>query len=1136
MNTTKKRNRPLYFGLVVVLQLVGLLFPLASLADAQEIIVQPVRLATLVEAVELEPILVDMPVNTSTVAPAPDANPSMMNVASCTNVIYNNITTGGYIGDPAAGEEWLDWGTSSGGTVCKFRISYYTTAASPGTVKICFYSGTNQSNCPGSNIACYNISGLPGNGMYEVDIDLSGGSEFNLPPGNFGYSYEFDNNNTDMVIASGGSGNQDMFWADCTLSWFGGSPWAGFYMKITTEEDSPPDIDINPTSLNIDCTSSPTPIAAIEIEPTDLIGGRPSEKILIDGTGASGANPPTPATAGGNAVNLPPLINDAWKQPPVNMEHYYQNLRNIGLDPTRPDLQGLIARAGPDGAFTGTTESMTGTVTVAVMFVESNGSIDSNTYTWTTAHEDAIINGITSGLNWWTTMAAQHGCTLSFNVIPYRHTDSRVQQGYEPVTRSSDDAPLWVSAIMGNFGHTSGDHIARTGAFNTALRASQGTDWAYTAFICYNPPPAPSEYTDGYAAWAYMGGPYTNLLYRSFGWPMNQVFTHETGHIFWACDEYYQAGYGGCTDCGLCSSGSHGTDNGNCEFCNPNSVPCMMKLNTFNLCTYTPGQLGWGSCTGSSDCFTINNVGGQTLNVTSVTGVPSWLTLAPLPPYNIPGSGSQQVCLLVDCAAACAAPNPDATLAVNSNDPDEPSVNVSVHVDLTLTSWYRDADNDNYGDPNDSTQACSQPQGYVSDNTDCNDGCATCHPNAPEICDGLDNDCDGQTDEDFDVGDQCTVGIGECEASGNMVCTADETGTECDATPGQPSTEVCDNLDNDCDGQTDEDLTRPTTCGVGECAGNTGDETCTAGAWGGDTCDPYQGALPEICNGIDDDCDGLTDDDDPDCTGKLTWYGDTDSDTFGDPNNTYQACLQPAGYVSDNTDCNDFCSTCFPGANEVYDSLDNDCDGLTDEACDPPVLLSAESVMTHGGTLTCPIQLVTDPALANIEPRQDPSVGTPGPVNIEILFDRNIQPMDGSLNPNDEVTLSSGTITVLTITGPNLTIDMHGANNNDCLNVTLHGIASAYDGSCVVLDPDSVMPDTNLYIKVVLGECSDPPFANSSALVNIFDLGAVKSQISEPVTISNFYKDVKCDGDIGLFDLGLVKSNLFKQLSGINCP
>ncbi|MHC4796490.1 MAG: hypothetical protein ACYTF1_07580, partial [Planctomycetota bacterium] len=71
MNTTKKRNRPLYFGLVVVLQLVGLLFPLASLADAQEIIVQPVRLATLVEAVELEPILVDMPVNTSTVAPAP---------------------------------------------------------------------------------------------------------------------------------------------------------------------------------------------------------------------------------------------------------------------------------------------------------------------------------------------------------------------------------------------------------------------------------------------------------------------------------------------------------------------------------------------------------------------------------------------------------------------------------------------------------------------------------------------------------------------------------------------------------------------------------------------------------------------------------------------------------------------------------------------------------------------------------------------------------------------------------------------------------------------------------------------------------------------------------------------------------
>jgi hypothetical protein len=71
--------------------------------------------------------------------------------------------------------------------------------------------------------------------------------------------------------------------------------------------------------------------------------------------------------------------------------------------------------------------------------------------------------------------------------------------------------------------------------------------------------------------------------------------------------------------------------------------------------------------------------------------------------------------------------------------------------------------------------------------------------------------------------------------------------------------EVCDNLDNDCDGATDENLTRATTCGEGECAGNTGAETCTAGAWGNDTCDPLDGATTETCDSFDNDCDGQVD-------------------------------------------------------------------------------------------------------------------------------------------------------------------------------------------------------------------------------------------------------------------------------------
>ena len=73
-----------------------------------------------------------------------------------------------------------------------------------------------------------------------------------------------------------------------------------------------------------------------------------------------------------------------------------------------------------------------------------------------------------------------------------------------------------------------------------------------------------------------------------------------------------------------------------------------------------------------------------------------------------------------------------------------------------------------------------------------------------EICDGFDNNCNGSVDEGFDVGVACTVGVGACQASGTKTCTADHTGTVCSATAGTPSTEVCDGIDNNCDGTIDE--------------------------------------------------------------------------------------------------------------------------------------------------------------------------------------------------------------------------------------------------------------------------------------------------------------------------------------------
>jgi hypothetical protein len=75
---------------------------------------------------------------------------------------------------------------------------------------------------------------------------------------------------------------------------------------------------------------------------------------------------------------------------------------------------------------------------------------------------------------------------------------------------------------------------------------------------------------------------------------------------------------------------------------------------------------------------------------------------------------------------------------------------------------------------------------------------------SPEICDGIDNDCNGQVDEGFNVGAACTNGVGACQAAGVIVCGPGGTGSFCNATPGTPSPEICDGIDNDCNGQVDE--------------------------------------------------------------------------------------------------------------------------------------------------------------------------------------------------------------------------------------------------------------------------------------------------------------------------------------------
>jgi hypothetical protein len=223
---------------------------------------------------------------------------------------------------------------------------------------------------------------------------------------------------------------------------------------------------------------------------------------------------------------------------------------------------------------------------------------------------------------------------------------------------------------------------------------------------------------------------------------------------------------------------------------------------------------------------------------------------------------------------SCGAP---AGYVSNSSDCNDSDVNLNA-----LQVFYADADNDTYGSATDSIVSCGMPAGYVTNNTDCNDANAALNALQTFYAD-VDNDTYGDASNSI-----LSCGMPAGYVTNNTDCN------DADASLNALQTFYAD-VDNDTYGDASNSIL---SCGIpaGYVTNNT-------------------------------DCNDAN----PNANALQTFFADTDNDSYGDAGNSITACSAPAGYVSNDTDCDDTEATVFPGAPELCDGLDNNCNLFTDE-------------------------------------------------------------------------------------------------------------------------------------------------------------------------------------------------------------
>ncbi|MEC7987191.1 MAG: putative metal-binding motif-containing protein [Myxococcota bacterium] len=307
--------------------------------------------------------------------------------------------------------------------------------------------------------------------------------------------------------------------------------------------------------------------------------------------------------------------------------------------------------------------------------------------------------------------------------------------------------------------------------------------------------------------------------------------------------------------------------------------------------------------------------------------------------------------------------------------------------------WYYDGDGDGFGDDEQSQQACEQPEGYLLQGGDCQDDNADIFPGQDEICDDVDNNCDGNIDEvgnilwfaDVDedgYGDPNST-IASCtQPSGHL-----DNSLDCDdSNPAinPDAIESCDGIDNNCNGILGDGATdAPIWYEDADLDGYGNDSVTTYScsqppgySANADDCDDARfetsPSRQEYCNGIDDDCDGDTDEESIDAT---VFFSDLDGDGYGDVTSPVNSCSLTAGLAANSTDCNDDPTqdgaTIYPYATEYCNGVDDNCNTVIDEmASDRQNFYQDADGDGFGGSL---LELACEASVGFVAPQYDSS-------------------------------------------------------------------------------------------------------------------------------------------------------------------